>query len=128
LLSNASIISFTLSFILMWCATVSTMAHYAKRFGRTRYWIIVSVPLIYYSAQFLLPLLSVYPTLLQFGTVSTTLLFTLLFTFSKPVGGILFGIAFWNISKKIQNEEVRNYMKISAYGLVWHLPLTKRAC
>lgn len=117
-LSTASKISFTLSFILMWCATVSTMAHYAKRMGKSRYWIIVSIPLIYYSTQFLLPLLSVYPTLLEFGTVSTTLLFTLLFTFSKPVGGILFGIAFWNISKKIQNVEVRNYMKISAYGLV----------
>jgi hypothetical protein len=117
-LSNASMISFTLSFILMWCATVLTMAHYAKRIGRKRYWIIVSIPLIYYSTQFLLPLLSVYPTLLEFGTVSTTLLFTLLFTFSKPVGGILFGIAFWNISKKIQSEEVRNYMKISSYGLV----------
>lgn len=117
-MSNASTISFTLSFILMWGATVSTMVHYAKRIGRRRYWIVVSIPLVYYSTQFLLPLLSVYPTLLQFGTVSTTLLFTLLFTFSKPVGGILFGIAFWNISKKIQNEEVRNYMKISAYGLV----------
>ncbi len=43
----------------------------------------------------------------------------LLFTFSKPVGGILFGVAFWNISKKVrQSEDVRNYLKISAYGLV----------
>jgi len=118
-LSNASTISFTLSFILMWSATVSTMAHYAKRIGRRRYWIIVSIPLIYYSTQFLLPLLSVYPILLGFGGISTTLLFTLLFTFSKPVGGILFGVAFWNISKKVrQSEEVRNYMRISAYGLV----------
>ncbi len=118
-LSNASIMSFTLSFILMWCATVLTMAHYAKRLGRTRYWITVSIPLIYYSTQFLLPLISAYPTLLEFGTISTTLLFTLIFTFSKPVGGILFGVAFWNISKKVrQSEEVRNYMKISAYGLV----------
>jgi hypothetical protein len=117
-LSNATTISFTLSFILMWCATVLTMAHYAKRMGKSRYWIIVSIPLVYYSTQFLLPLLSIYPTLLEFGTVSTTVLFTLLFTFSKPVGGILFGVAFWNISRKIQSEEVKNYMKISAYGLV----------
>jgi hypothetical protein len=118
-LSNVTTISFTLSFILMWCATVSTMAHYAKRVGRSRYWVIVSIPLIYYSTQFLLPLLSVYRTLLEFDTVSTTLLFTLLFTFSKPVGGILFGVAFWNISRKVrQSEEVKNYMKISAYGLV----------
>jgi len=79
----------------------------------------VSIPLFYYSTQFLLPLLSIYPTLLEFANISTTLLFTLIFTFSKPVGGILFGVAFWNISNKVrQSEEVRNYMKISAYGLV----------
>jgi hypothetical protein len=92
-LSNASTASFILSFILMWGATVSMMAHYAKRMGRTKYWIVVSIPLIYYSSQFLLPLINVYPTLLELGTISTTLLFTLIFTFSKPVGGILFGLA-----------------------------------
>ena len=103
----------------MWGATVSMMAHYAKRMGRTKYWIVVSIPLIYYSSQFLLPLINVYPTLLEVGTISTTLLFTLIFTFSKPVGGILFGLAFWSISKKArQNEDVRNYMMIAAYGLI----------
>jgi hypothetical protein len=118
-LSNASIASFILSFILMWGATVSMMAHYAKRMGRTKYWIVVSIPLIYYSSQFLLPLINVYPTLLELGTISTTLLFTLIFTFSKPVGGILFGLAFWSISKKVrQSEDVRNYMMIAAYGSI----------
>jgi hypothetical protein len=117
-LSNASTASFILSFILMWGATVSMMAHYAKRMGRSKYWIVVSIPLIYYSSQFLLPLTNVYPTLLQFGIISTTLLLTLIFTFSKPVGGILFGLAFWGISKNLRSEIVRNYMMISAYGLV----------
>lgn len=96
-LSNASIISFTLSFILMWGATVLTMAHYAKILGQSKYWIVVSTPLIFFSFQFLLPLLSVYPTLLEFGTVSTTLLFTLLLPLVNQLevfsSELLFGIS-----------------------------------
>src|SRR5207253_6743143 len=118
-LGLASTASFILSFILMWSATVLMMSHYAKRMGRIKYWIVVSIPLIYYSSQFLLPLINVYPTLLEFGTISTTFLFTLLFTFSKPVRGILFGLAFWSISKKVrQSEDVRKYMMIAAFGLI----------
>jgi hypothetical protein len=45
--------------------------------------------------------------------------YTLIFTFSKPVGGILFGIAFWVIARTLgQTSPVRNYMIISAYGLL----------
>ncbi len=67
-LGLASTASFILSFILMWSATVLMMSHYAKRMGRIKYWIVVSIPLIYYSSQLLLPLINVYPTLLEFGT------------------------------------------------------------
>jgi len=118
-LGNASTASYILSFILMWCAAASMMAHYARKMGRAKYWILVGIPLIFYASQFLLPVISIYPTLLEIGTISTTLLFTLIFTFSKPVGGILFGLAFWSISKTLrQNKDVRNYMMISAYGLI----------
>lgn len=46
-------------------------------------------------------------------------LYTLTFTLSKPVGGILFGIAFWYLARKLGDKNViRNYMIVSAYGLV----------
>jgi hypothetical protein len=34
------------------------------------------------------------------------------------VGGILFGIAFWSIARKVGRSQVRDYLIISAYGLV----------
>ncbi|MGC1135459.1 MAG: hypothetical protein WA941_21705, partial [Nitrososphaeraceae archaeon] len=37
---------------------------------------------------------------------------------TKSVGGILFGIAFWSVAKNIQNKVVKNYLVISAYGMV----------
>jgi hypothetical protein len=50
---------------------------------------------------------------------SVFFLYTFIFTFSKPIGGILFGIAFWVIARTLGHTSiVRDYMIISAYGLV----------
>ena len=43
---------------------------------------------------------------------------TLIFSATKSVGGILFGIAFWSVSKNIENKVVKNYLIVSAYGMV----------
>jgi hypothetical protein len=46
-------------------------------------------------------------------------LLTFIFTLSKPAGGILFGIAFWTISRNIRRTiAVRDYLMISALGFV----------
>ena len=91
-----------------------------KEDGKNKYWIVVSIPLIYYSSQFLLPLINVYPTLLELGTISTTLLFTLIFTLVNLWEASSSHLpAFWSISRKgRQSGDVRNYMMISAYGLI----------
>jgi hypothetical protein len=47
------------------------------------------------------------------------LLFTIIFTLSKPIGGIIFGIGFWLIARNIQKSNVvRSYLIISAYGFL----------
>jgi hypothetical protein len=38
---------------------------------------------------------------------------------SKPIGGLLFGIAFWNISKVDSYERnIKTYMIISGWGML----------
>jgi hypothetical protein len=44
--------------------------------------------------------------------------YTLIFSATKPIGGILFGIAFWSVSRNIGNRIVKNYLMISAYGMI----------
>ena len=44
--------------------------------------------------------------------------YTLVFSASKPIGGILFGIAFWIVSRGLSNRQVKEYMIISGYGLL----------
>jgi hypothetical protein len=46
-------------------------------------------------------------------------LVTLIFTLSKPIGGILFGVAFYTIARKFSSDIViRDYLMLSAIGFV----------
>jgi hypothetical protein len=106
------------SFLMMWGATVLLLRHYSKRLGSTKYWIIVTIPLVYFLSQFVTLFLNIFSTLLGSSPYFSFTLITLIFTVSKPVGGMLFGAAFWTIARNIQDNKVRKYMIISAYGFV----------
>jgi hypothetical protein len=105
------------SFILSWSATVLLLRYHSQRFGRDRYWIVLSLPLAYFLIQFM-PL---FPNLFSLFPQSTSIffLYTLFFTFSRPAGGILFGFAFWMIARRLSHDSVvRDYMAISGMGLM----------
>jgi hypothetical protein len=107
------------SFMLMWCATAMLLAHYSKRLGRIVYWIIISIPLAYFLSQFITSHINLFESLLISNPTFFGTLLTLIFTLTNLAGGILFGVAFWIVAKSLQRDSiVRNYMIISAYGLV----------
>ncbi|MBD0360054.1 MAG: hypothetical protein ICV56_05015 [Nitrososphaeraceae archaeon] len=113
------ILSSILSFILTWAATVLLLNHYSQRLGRVRYWIIVSIPLIYFLSQFITSFLNLFAPLFESDPFFFAILFTLIFALSKTIGGIMFGIAFWTIAKNIAHTiTISHYMIISAYGFV----------
>jgi hypothetical protein len=119
MLNYAYIISSIISFMLTWVATALLLRHYSQKLGRIKYWIIISIPLVYFLSQFLTLFLNLFEPLLQSNPIFYSIVFTLVFTLSKPAGGILFGIAFWTIARSLsQSTAVRNYMTISAYGFV----------
>ena len=107
------------SFLVTWIASALVLLHYSNRLGRVKYWIILAIPLVYFLSQFAAFFLNIFQPLLQADPVFYTVLVTLLFTLSKPIGGILFGIAFWTMARSISHSSrVRNYMIISGVGLV----------
>jgi hypothetical protein len=115
---SAYFVTLLLSFILTWFATVLILRHYSKRLGKIKYWIIVSIPLIYFLSQFQPIFLNVFAAYRLSEPFIFGIVYILIFTASKPAGGILFGIAFWSISKGIRRRTIRNYMFISAYGIM----------
>lgn len=106
------------SFILTWIATVVLLNSYSKKFGRSKYWILVSVPLVYFLSQFQYAFVDLFTPLRASDPVLFGVVYTLFFEATIPVGGALFGIAFWSVARNIDHNAVKQYMMISAYGMM----------
>lgn len=118
ILNSGFVVSSILSFMLTWSATILLLRYLSQRLGKARYWIILSLPLAYFLIQFLPLFYNVFSLFSQ--SVSVFYLYTLFFTFSRPVGAILFGLAFWMIARRLRHSgtDIPNYMIISGIGLV----------
>src|SRR5262249_41377002 len=88
--NSASFIGSILSFILIWVATVLLLRGYSKKLGRSRYWILVSIPLVYFLSQFQLLSLDIFTPFRLSDPILFGVVYTLFFTATIPVGGILF--------------------------------------
>ena len=76
------------------------------------------VPLLYFLSQFQ-PLVS--SILLDYSSGNPMLfsiVYVLMLEVSTPIGGILFGLAFMLVARKIQNAKVKGYLVISGIGLL----------
>jgi hypothetical protein len=106
------------AFIAMWTATVLLLHSYSKKFGRAKYWILVSIPLVYFLSQFQIVFLDAFTSFRISDPILFGIIFTLFFDATIPVGGVLFGIAFWSVARSISSKAVKQYMMISAYGIM----------
>ena len=107
-----------LSFVFTWFATMLLLRQNARKVSRLKFWVIVLLPLVYFLSQ----IQSFFFTILEPFRISDPILFgivyTLLFSATKPAGGIMFGLAFWIIARKVKQIHVKNYMVVSGYGLL----------
>lgn len=119
MLNYPYILSSILSFVLAWIATTWLLRHYAYSLGATRFWVILCLPLLFFLLQFGPLFTDLLSPLFRTQPVLYVTFYTLFFASSKPVGGILFGIAFWTLARKVSNNIViRNYLLLSAYGFM----------
>lgn len=108
-----------LSFILFWASTALILRHYSKRLGSIKYWILVSIPLVYFLSQFFAVFLSLFTSLMVQNPLVYGIILAVTFSISKSVGGILFGIAFWVMAKKTnQIATITDFLKIAAVGFM----------
>jgi hypothetical protein len=118
MVSTAYNITKIMSFILIWIATVLLLHHHSIRVGKAKYWLIVSIPLLYFLGQFQGLFIDAFSGFRLQYTFIYNIAFTLIFNSTYPVGGILFGLAFWNIAKNTKNVSIRTYLTISAIGVI----------
>ena len=102
------------SFLLKWIATVLLLYHYSKKMGRAKYWILISLPLVYFAGTYLDDF-NVY----QPRTETEELYWDLYTSLNSTAGGILFYIAFVVVSRPFhRNLAIKDYMVMSGLGFL----------
>jgi hypothetical protein len=112
-----------IAFSSMWITAAILMNYYREKMTNVLlYWAILSIPLVYfiitYFYQYILGgLLS---SFLQIDPITVSIILGGFLALSKPIGGILFGIVFWKISKIVSYERrIKTFMIISGWGILF---------
>ena len=101
------------SFVFIWGATALLLLHYRRRLGIVKFWILITLPLIYYLTSFL-----DFTGLYQPKSDLENFYYNLYGGLNSTAGGLMFAFAFLVIAKRIDNQTVKVYMKLAAYGFI----------
>jgi hypothetical protein len=120
-LANLYNFSSLISFFSIWMTTAILMNSYREKLMRSvTYWIILILPLVYflmtYFYQFFLSnLLSPY---FQNDPITVSIIVSAFLSLSRPIGGLIFAIAFWNMSRVVRYERrMKISMVIAGWGI-----------
>jgi hypothetical protein len=106
------------SFVSLWIATIFLLRRHRTTWGTIKFYAIISIPLVYYLGLLQLAMSNV---LVQHDILNPLQSYTFNVVnsiLSKPVGGALFGVAFWILGRSFKDKIISDYMKLSAFGIM----------
>ena len=114
-------ISSFIAFFSIWVTTAFLMNSYREKLFKPKlFWFILSVPLVYFLITFFYQFTlgkSLF-SYLQTDPITVSIILSAFLSLSKPIGGMVFGIAFWNIARVVGYERnIKTYMIISGWGI-----------
>ena len=112
-LSGILIATTLLSF---WGGTIAILYSNIRRIGKTRFWILVTTPIIF----FLGTLISLFPEMQGMAPPddpNSIIIPVYLTTFSQVIAIALFATAFVSMARAIPHHQTSNFMYIACYGL-----------
>lgn len=102
------------SFLLKWVATALLLYHYSKKMGNAKYWILISVPLVYFAGTYLDDYHIYEP-----HTETEELYWDLYTSLNSTAGGVLFYIGFVVAARHFhENLAIKDYMIICGLGFL----------
>lgn len=114
-------VSEAISFIIIWIALILLTQQYAKKIGKVKYSITLSIPMIYFLLQYS-PLLLEQIGTLSFFVMAEGSIFLYFYNFilnTVNVGtGILFGISFYILAKSLVYDDLKYYLIICGTGIM----------
>lgn len=112
-------ISLICGFVFAWISTIVLLNQYSVRWKGKAHWFVVSLPLVYFLIQFQPIFFDLFSQLIGSQPILYNIVSTLFITYSKPIGGLIFGGAFLAIAKKLRISGVKmDYITISAFGFI----------
>ena len=107
-----------IAFVGIWITTSILLKSYTMRFGKIRYWTIVSIPLIFFIFPFLANEFGIFDNLrFEYGKFFN-LIYYVFFSPYKQVGGMLFGVAFWIAATRTRRKNLRLLLQTTGVGIV----------
>ena len=107
-------IASTIAYVLTWIGTVMLLRPYMKRFGRTKFWVIMATVMAYYLITFPLEVVG----LLTYEDSEMSIINNIILGLASVLTGIIFGAAFLSVARTLRSgSSVRNHMIIAAYGV-----------
>ncbi len=107
------------SFLLMWIATAMLLSQYRYRMGRIKYFLLMSIPLIYYIFPFQSYFGDLFFPLLFSSPVVFSVIYVLIFSAAKQVAALLFSLSFWTASSLVHDNRVSNSLLMSSIGMAF---------
>lgn len=110
--------TYLLTFVSVYLITLLSLRTYVKRTRLVFFYIVFSIPLIYFLLNSLPFFIDYMAVLILYSSSFYGPLYALMFSGTGPIGGILFSIAIIVFSRRMDNPVVRNYLSISALGML----------
>jgi hypothetical protein len=117
LLSSLYNVIFILSFLVIWIATMALLNQYKYRLGKTRYYALTIIPLIYFIFPFHTYFANLLSPFVLDSPVVVSVIYTVLFSGTKQVGAFLFSLSFLIASTVVPNDSVKKSLLISCIGM-----------
>jgi hypothetical protein len=108
------------SFVTLWIATLFLTRHYASK-SKIKYWIIVSIPLVYFASLYLITYLEHLDLLGQLGVEYDPIYsytYNVFLNTVRTAGGIMFGIGFFVLSRTVIHSQLKNSLNMAGIGLI----------
>ena len=110
--------TYLLTFVSVYLITLLSLRIYLKKMRPVFFYLLLSIPLIYFLLN-LLPFFTAYiASLILYSPTYYGTLYTLFFSGTGPLGGILFSLVLLAVSRRLDNVSVKNYLSISALGML----------
>jgi hypothetical protein len=115
---NSYFISYILTFIFVWIVTLALLHNYLESKHRIIFYIAFCIPLIYFLLKFTTFGLDLLKSIILLNPSLYGNIYTILFSGTGPLTGLLFFIPLWIFANKIKIPEIKKLSIITSFGML----------